>query len=349
MDHNQRHTGALGPVHVRKRDRACRGRTFSPGKPPISPSVGCRGAEGFLELNNTGRAKYLLRLAERRTDDVLLTADPQLKFQALLLLDDTLDQVIGAIALVPDQDASWMRERLAGLIDQVGAALSSVAEVPAEFAGLYRALQAKYSALQALFDIKKQSAGSPEPNSSLLADLSSLIPALQATPEGSQPQAEKIDPRPVSFLPGSGGAEHAFFPLTGRHARLECEACHTQGSFAGAPKQCESCHGAVKPQRHYTGDCAACHNTNSWKDTHFDHVAAGAKDCLSCHTRNRPANHFPGQCSSCHTTRAWTTSQLQPQRLDRLFLLPCKKQARQPFQRAMLYLSQHQRLATGKL
>ncbi len=162
---------------------------------------------------------------------------------------------------------------------------------------------------------KKQAAENAEEQNGILAGLPAYFRSLQVAPEGDDAQNQNIDPRAVSFLPGSNGAEHAFFPLTGSHAQLECEACHAEGRFSGTPNQCESCHNNVKPARHFTGDCAACHSTNTWQEIHFDHAAAGTKDCLSCHTRNRPANHFPGQCSSCHTTRAWRPASFSHQGL----------------------------------
>ncbi len=75
---------------------------FHPGSPLFPLQLAVEQQRASWNLNNTGRASYLLRLAERRTDDVLSSSDPEIKFQALVLLDETLDQVIGAIALVPD-------------------------------------------------------------------------------------------------------------------------------------------------------------------------------------------------------------------------------------------------------
>ena len=32
------------------------------------------------------------------------------------------------------------------------------------------------------------------------------------------------------------------FPLTGKHAKTECESCHVRGIFEGTPVRCASCH-----------------------------------------------------------------------------------------------------------
>jgi hypothetical protein len=33
------------------------------------------------------------------------------------------------------------------------------------------------------------------------------------------------------------------FPLTGAHARVDCESCHLAGKMAGTPRTCAACHG----------------------------------------------------------------------------------------------------------
>jgi hypothetical protein len=115
----------------------------------------------------------------------------------------------------------------------------------------------------------------------------------------------EIFPHIVRFQPGSLGAMHAFFPLTGRHAEIECAACHSGGRYAGTPTACAACHAGDAPALHYPGVCTLCHTTTAWKPATFDHKAFDTSDCAACHARNKPAGHWNGQCSACHTTSAW--------------------------------------------
>ena len=124
--------------------------------------------------------------------------------------------------------------------------------------------------------------------------------------------AQEVAARRVDFPPGSPGAQHAFFPLTGKHARIECAACHTTDQYAGTPTDCTTCHAAKTPANHYPGECSQCHTTEAWKPAHFDHASAAAANCQTCHTPDKPANHWEGQCSLCHTTKAWKPATFQP-------------------------------------
>jgi len=94
---------------------------------------------------------------------------------------------------------------------------------------------------------------------------------------------------------------NAFFPLAGLHATADCASCHTNGRYAGTPR-----------------DCVGCHRTNYDRTTSPNHAAAGyATTCDSCHRASDTAwrggavvNHnafFPlvGQhaaavCTTCH-------------------------------------------------
>lgn len=122
----------------------------------------------------------------------------------------------------------------------------------------------------------------------------------------SQPILTKqIEPHKVPFLPGSAGAEHKFFLLTGKHAELTCEGCHSGLTYAGLPDQCIDCHLSVLPVKHYKGICTLCHTTEGWIPANFDHSLSIAADCVSCHLVNKPVNHYSGQCSACHSSKAW--------------------------------------------
>lgn len=68
-----------------------------------------------------------------------------------------------------------------------------------------------------------------------------------------------IDPRMVLFPPGSPGAVHAFYPLTGAHALPQCQTATPKACNAGTPNLCSTCHAAVRPAGHYSGECSLCH------------------------------------------------------------------------------------------
>ncbi|MBS1119021.1 MAG: cytochrome c family protein [Deltaproteobacteria bacterium] len=78
-------------------------------------------------------------------------------------------------------------------------------------------------------------------------------------------------------------------PLTGRHATLDCTACHTrQGErgFSDVPSDCFACHRAAFQDPH----------------TQKIHATAGASSRL---------------CGGCHTTTNWTTAFTDPNTLVR--------------------------------
>ena len=117
-------------------------------------------------------------------------------------------------------------------------------------------------------------------------------PALETLERVSGPQSE-IAPHAIPFPEGS--LDHAFYPLVGAHAVLECTACHADLSYAGAPTDCVSCHADTAPLEHYDGDCALCHSPEAWSAVVFNHSAIDTSDCQSCHIEKAPVNHFPGQ------------------------------------------------------
>lgn len=110
-----------------------------------------------------------------------------------------------------------------------------------------------------------------------------------------------------SFAARMGPEVHARtnFPLTGAHAQIPCEGCHTDdraGAFAPLPSDCVACHGrqyrATTFPDHaalgYPVDCRACHGTTTWHGAPFDHVqASGGFELLGSHARIA--------CTSCHS------------------------------------------------
>ncbi len=109
------------------------------------------------------------------------------------------------------------------------------------------------------------------------------------------------------------------FPLMGRHALMDCEACHTDvqhDEFAGLATDCFGCHegdysGSSRPDHRvlgFGGDCQQCHSVAhlDWDQAAFSHPGNfplrsghGLDDCNLCHTESQPSPD--GQdCYSCH-------------------------------------------------
>ncbi len=111
--------------------------------------------------------------------------------------------------------------------------------------------------------------------------------------------------------------------LEGRHAQLECAACHSASTPpVQTPAECAGCHTA--PDTHagaLNGDCADCHAAAAWKPANlpdhpgFDHAQTlfqlvnhtvgydGAPlTCAACHAV--PAFAFnPERCVACHAAQ----------------------------------------------
>jgi hypothetical protein len=119
--------------------------------------------------------------------------------------------------------------------------------------------------------------------------------------------------------------------LDGKHAKLECQACHTaknippaersliqnkdlSKTYIGISQQCVSCH-----EDYHKGqlgkDCASCHNTSDWKAAkQFDHSKTRYPltglhiqvACEKCHKPDAPAGpaRFKdmkfASCTACH-------------------------------------------------
>lgn len=137
------------------------------------------------------------------------------------------------------------------------------------------------------------------------------------------------------------------YPLTGLHAKVACDKCHTPGPdnrprYAGIPfQECTDCH--RDPHRGaFPQDCRSCHTTTSWKDVplldkHFDHSKtkypllgkhatvecakchAGGdfkkklafQKCMDCHAdfhRGQFVKRSAGACEGCHTVNTFRPS-----------------------------------------
>ena len=121
------------------------------------------------------------------------------------------------------------------------------------------------------------------------------------------------------------GFDHArtSFPLTGRHAGVGCERCHTSRQpDAKAPgqsyrlfrvtagRECAGCH--EDPHKGRLGSaCTTCHATSGWKQAKtagFDHDRTGyplagrhrGLDCPACHKPGQPMRIKHERCTDCH-------------------------------------------------
>ena len=118
------------------------------------------------------------------------------------------------------------------------------------------------------------------------------------------------------------------FPLIGSHRAVACADCHKPPNmeltllhvqFKSAPTACRDCHENPHADQFgaKAGDCAACHNSNKWRPSLFDHnktafsLKGGHQDvaCSACHTLKKPVDGnlvlfykpTPKACEACHT------------------------------------------------
>lgn len=100
------------------------------------------------------------------------------------------------------------------------------------------------------------------------------------------------------------------FPLRGRHAKLDCEVCHTDApAKLKLQTDCIACHRADDSHHGRNGtQCASCHGADSWTDARFDHDRKtdfplrgkhGDLACNTCH-RGKLTDALGGDCIDCH-------------------------------------------------
>ncbi len=87
-------------------------------------------------------------------------------------------------------------------------------------------------------------------------------------------------PNIITFKPESFNHRLSQFPLTGKHAGLQCQKCHLQPikdtgrkrfTYLGLALQCAGCHKDI----HASGamaKCQSCHQTTSWRLDNFAHA-----------------------------------------------------------------------------
>ena len=122
------------------------------------------------------------------------------------------------------------------------------------------------------------------------------------------------------------------YPLRGKHASIQCKACHVDGTFRQKlAMDCMSCHKKDDKHAGQQGTkCEQCHEESSWKKTRFDHARSifpltgrhlavkcnachkslrfkdAAKECIGCHAKDDVHKGRLGEaCADCHNARDW--------------------------------------------
>ena len=239
-------------------------------------------------LGTDRQARWALDLLARHADWLAAARGTPEETAVLQSLADTLPWVAQRLSQVPPSVRSAYREDWTRTLTRVQQALGDLTYAPAAQPGLWEEAQARV-------DMALQAARPPQDFSDAALAPLAQMPVTRTAGAG----------QPIPFPTDFAARHEAFFPLTGKHARIGCQSCHAGGQFAGTASSCRSCHQAVRPADHWEGECSACHSTTAWRPATFDHQLAGATDCQACHTQDRPANHFQGQCSACHSTTAW--------------------------------------------
>ncbi len=95
-----------------------------------------------------------------------------------------------------------------------------------------------------------------------------------------------------------------FFLLDGKHASIECDACHENKVFKDTPKVCVQCHAEPAIHAGFFGlKCEYCHSTQAWSPAALiehgfplDHGENGEVACQTCH----PSKYAQYTCYGCH-------------------------------------------------
>jgi hypothetical protein len=100
------------------------------------------------------------------------------------------------------------------------------------------------------------------------------------------------------------------FPLLGKHAAVECKACHKSNVFKEAPMACIGCHKKDDQHKGRFGEkCETCHSAKTWKESTFNHdtqtkypLRGKHKQikCESCHTGDLYRDKLQSSCVACH-------------------------------------------------
>ncbi len=103
--------------------------------------------------------------------------------------------------------------------------------------------------------------------------------------------------------------EKSRFPLTNRHAQVQCQLCHINDVYQRMPTECgDSCHEDSLHRGSLGPECSRCHESGQWPAVRFDHTAdtkwplrgkhAAVSTCASCH----PSQRFKGTSTTCSSS-----------------------------------------------
>jgi hypothetical protein len=120
------------------------------------------------------------------------------------------------------------------------------------------------------------------------------------------------------------------FPLRGRHAAVQCIACHTTLKFAEAATRCVDCHADIH-RGQFSNNCTECHTAEAWAmtaqmrerhaATRFPLVGVHAQlDCQACHANGQYVN-LAIDCAGCHLEQFEATN--SPGHADAAFSTNC--------------------------
>ncbi|MCB1749035.1 MAG: cytochrome C [Gammaproteobacteria bacterium] len=100
------------------------------------------------------------------------------------------------------------------------------------------------------------------------------------------------------------------FDLHGKHAPLECKACHAEPLAVELSTDCASCHRDDDAHRGHLGTrCGDCHVDTGWRERRFDHArhtrfalqgAHREPECADCHADMKFRQKTPSTCNGCH-------------------------------------------------
>lgn len=104
-----------------------------------------------------------------------------------------------------------------------------------------------------------------------------------------------------------------FFLIDGKHAELDCQACHANKVFAGTPAICVDCHAEPEIHAGYFGlRCEYCHSSYAWfpapLKVHLfplNHGVDYESECTVCHQER----YLEYSCYGCHEHQAEAISQ----------------------------------------
>jgi hypothetical protein len=111
----------------------------------------------------------------------------------------------------------------------------------------------------------------------------------------------------------SGTFDHSKtrYPLTGQHAPVKCEKCHTPGPdnhprHVGLPfGKCNDCHkdahNSQFAKRSDGGECSSCHDVSGWKPSKFDGKAHAST------AYPLEGKHAKLECAECHIAKGRDT------------------------------------------